>query len=168
MAIHDRLTRDPTAWAWNPMLKDGSSTAMNVNGSITPVDFKATAPYRVMLTSMHFELRDVGTDPGLFGGIAALTNGIQVSIHDESDTLLMDLTVDETIKTNGDWGSLGGTTSTESVIDAAGAKPDMWNITIGLVELDIILDPNWYVRVRVADNLTLVDHFHGGVHGHLA
>lgn len=167
MAIRTRPTRDPSEWSVSEMFKDGASIDMAVNGSVTPVDFKVTAAFRMRLSSMHFEILDVATDPGLFGGLAALANGVAVTIHDENDVQLFDLTEDETVKQNADWGTLAGLSETESVIDSAGAKPDMWNINVGLVELNLILEPGWYVQVKIQDNLSLIDHFHGGIHGRL-
>jgi hypothetical protein len=166
MAIRTRPTKAPLEWTFSEMMKDGSSIDMNVDGT-TPVNFKATATFRTRLTSLHFELTDAATDPSLFGGLAALTNGILLTIHDDNDVQVFDLTRDETVKQNADWGTVAGLSESATVIDSAGSKPDLWSINVDLTELEIILEPGWYVQTKIQDNLSLIDHFHGVAHGKL-
>ena len=65
-------------------LKSGSTENMNVNGSVTPVNFDFNVPsgQTIYLEGIYFLIQDPGTsDPNDFGSIATgLTNGLSINI----------------------------------------------------------------------------------------
>jgi len=68
-------------YEWNELL-DGSNDSMNVNGSVTAVDFDwqpGSNEYRIQAITL-FIVDNVKFNHDGFGGISALTNGVQVKI----------------------------------------------------------------------------------------
>lgn len=62
-------------------LIDGGTTEMAVNGSVTPVEYKATVPAGQIwyLSKLNIIISDNGTsDPTDFGSLSSLTNGLLV------------------------------------------------------------------------------------------
>ena len=80
----------PPGEFWQSFLENGGSADMNVNGAVTPVSFRWTVPAMKMFFMQRFifQIVDTGLDWNLFGGIAALTNGVVFSIYDSDDTIL--------------------------------------------------------------------------------
>ena len=70
-------------------LLNGSSKSMNVNGSVTPVEFSYApgAGKTEYLESLKFYLSDGGNpSEDLFGAITALTNGVKIEIRSKGTT----------------------------------------------------------------------------------
>lgn len=149
-------------------LRNGPSTKeMNQNGSVTPVDFKYTAPEgkRAVIERLNVEIMDNGIKMDLFGAIAALTGGLEIGVYDEQDQLLLDPTDGHPLTRNGNWSFLAG-------VDAriyAGAGLDIMNVrwTISRAGAPWRLDPGHYIRFRVQDDLTAISEFHVMVQGQL-
>lgn len=90
----DAGTGDVTISVINPdlifkqFLLNGASQAMNVNGSVTPVEFAYSADGTVdtYLQQVVIELQDGSIDWNLFGALAALTNGFDLKIDQGGTT----------------------------------------------------------------------------------
>jgi hypothetical protein len=84
----------PPQNALTEYLKNGGSTNMAVDGSVTPVKFRYTVP--AGRRAAIFEMRIFGTDgkydPQTFFGQPELTNGILVRCIDEHEQVSFDLT----------------------------------------------------------------------------
>lgn len=77
--------------------------------SSTVAKFTFTVPSgRVAeLERMIVYIEDAGApDSGKYGNSVVLANGIKVYVRDADDEIVLDLTPDEAIKTNADWGAL--------------------------------------------------------------
>lgn len=82
----------------------GSKNA-NVDGSVTPVEFKLTIPsgYRAYLSRMIVHIRDSGSiDAGSYGNGITMSNGLQVEYTYRGRSI--DLLDGMPIQTNADWG----------------------------------------------------------------
>lgn len=89
--------------------KNGDGTGgkdANEDYSITPdIFFIQPAAGKVFqISRMIVTMRDTNMQWGQYGGLAALTNGVQVRVQDDSSTLI-DITDGEKVKSNGAWGS---------------------------------------------------------------
>lgn len=86
---------------------DGTgSIAMNVDGSVTPVQFKLTCPPGevLYLESLSMFLQDGGAfSTNAYGALPALTNGTKLLIFKSDGTLYADITDQLALKTNADW-----------------------------------------------------------------
>ena len=78
---------------------DSGSTAMNIDGSVTPAEYylDASASYDTFVTQLQFIFADTTISNAKFGGIAALTNGFKVE-WTEAGTLT---TLVDEVKTGG-------------------------------------------------------------------
>lgn len=86
---------------------DGSGTENFIGNHAATVAYIQPATTEIFrLTRLIISIEDEsGIKSGLYGSIAALPNGITISIVDDSGTLV-DLTDGVPIKTNGQWGQL--------------------------------------------------------------
>ncbi len=101
--------------AVNAFATNGSTTNATGDYSITPSTFKyqPATDTEVLVNRFIITITDVGAmTAGTYGALAALTNGVEVRIEDDSGTLF-DMTAGELIKDNGSWGSFA-TTSTSA------------------------------------------------------
>jgi len=80
---------------------DGSGNAnANVNGAVTPIDFKVVVPmgYLLMLDEMLVSVRDNGAFvTSGYGGLPALTNGVQVLYNEYAGAPLQNRTPQRSI-----------------------------------------------------------------------
>lgn len=147
---------------------DGT-TAMNVNGSVSAVNFDYKVPSgtvykKFMLSRIDFVIVDGAIRWGQFGGIATLTNGLLVQILDDADVVLQHFATDvHPIVNNEDFGGLAGADNV--IILAAGDDALPVRFSIFKSGNPMALLPNWRVRVVVQDNLTGLTHFDAMVQG---
>lgn len=130
------------------------SVGMNVNGSVTPALFRVTGGSSgpIEVVRINFTLLDATIRYDYFGGIAALTNGLTIKLHDEDDNVLLDFMDGQTIKANYHFGLLAGVDSAVS----AGAGPDYLPIrwTIEKAGGPVILEEGHYIEIAVNDDIT--------------
>lgn len=155
------------------LLDSGSGVDMNVDGG-TPVHFKYTVPtnHTAYIERINFTLLDITMQNDLFGGLAALTNGVLVRAYDADDTLLLDFLDGEPIKQNSDFCLLAGTDAPVSAGAGADFLPIRWTVAKAAEQNDgrlaaLKLTEGQYIRVTVQDNLTGLDRFRGMVQGFL-
>ena len=143
---------------------DGATTDMTVNGSVTAVDYRVTCPAdKVLVLSLgEWHYADAGIEPLLFGGIAALANGVVVSVHDADDSMFASF---HAITHNLLWSHLGavnvGVIWQGATIDTLSVR---WEMTRS-IGYGIVLEPGQYVQTKIQDDLTALDHFEGSIHG---
>ncbi len=140
---------------------DGTGSA-NANGDYSVTQgihyIEAPAGQAYYLERMLVTIKDVGApDAGSYGNSITLTNGIGVRVRDASDTLVVDLTAQKKVKTNGDWSTL---CYDVQVVDF-GTGDDYVAVrwTFAKSGLPIILRPGYKLEVTLDDDLTgLVEH----------
>lgn len=132
-------------------LLNAGSPSMLVNGSVTPVTFSQTVPLGQTwyLKQINFLHGSTGTpDPGDFGNLAALTNGLIVEYVPGSTYTICNL------QTNADTVMFF---STNRLIPAAGAGfLNNGDLYLGTMEVHphMKMPENAIIRARVRDNLT--------------
>jgi hypothetical protein len=145
---------------------DGTgSHEMNVDGSTTPVNF-LLQPGAGEFYSVHRMLVTVrdgktGWAPSTFGGLALLTNGVQLAFESSDGvTEYLDLTEGEPIKDNAGWGGLAYDVD---VKDYGGGGTDV--ALLSRLSFDkfggpITISDSDRFRVTVSDDLTGLVSFH--------
>ena len=149
----------------------GGSEQMAVDGSMTPVTFRLTAPagIRYVLGTVNFYVLANGIRPGTFFGLAELTNGCLVRWLDPNDTVLMDFTDGVPIKRQNQLGALAG--AEILFIDQLGmGAPDSWKAQWDFREEGnnlraLRIEPGYSLALTVRDNLTGITSFRALVHG---
>ena len=149
--------------------KSGASNQMAVDGSITPVVFKYTAPAGVLtvLARMIIHIQGAGGNPGDYAGIAGgLTNGLLFQAYDTDGTSLVDFTGGESIKKNSDYAHMAGVDV--RVATGGGTHEIIVRATIVKAGAALALTPGQYIAATVQDDLrAIIDHnviFHGLEH----
>jgi hypothetical protein len=145
-------------------LLNGSSDAMNVNGSVTPVNF-SFAPasgetWYVRSISLYIE-DAVGNSTG-FGSISSLTNGLILQV--QSDGVSNDVV---TLKDNIDVLSyFSDQIVSEIKAGFFGSVAILFgsNIYRHPQQMKLVGNSSDYIRLRVRDNLTSVDQLRAKVH----
>lgn len=133
---------------------DGSgSIAANVNGSVTPVDLHYTSPAGAicLIDELIVFIQDGGTMSSIgYGGLAALTNGIQDGVTTPEGMFIP--SGDLSIKSIGDWASLAHSVS----YNAFGGGDPTLTVKYRFVEdgAPILVPPGHSFTVRIRDNLT--------------
>lgn len=92
-----------------------------------------------------------------YGGLAALTNGIQLLVTDVNDVTFRDLTDGVPIKSNAHWGRF----CYDFSLDTFGSGGDFCQArwTFNAAGSPLHLKPGWSFIARMSDNLTgLIDH----------
>ena len=92
-------------------------------------------------------------DPGEYGDQSALTNGIKITVKDESGGVIHDFTPNP-IKVNGHWSLLAGSDVVQAAYQA-GADERMirWTFTKGGYSLVLNGDKGEYLSVNIRDTL---------------
>ena len=160
--VHERRPQD----AIFGHLKNGVDKDMNVNGSITAVDFKYICPVGkvVFLYRMNILITDAAMKIDKFGGLAALSTGVVVGFYDSEDNILLDPLDGDTIKTNEDFSFLAGVDATIQVGAGLDSLPIRWTFTRS-VGGPFRLNAGEYIQFKVQDNLSTVSSFHAIVQG---
>ncbi len=152
------------------LIASGATTNMNVNGSVTAVEFEHASPTGkiCIVERCNIIIQDAGVAPALFGGQAALSTGLKIEhIDADGTTVKKDFTKDITIKKNSHFGLLAG--SDVPVLDSvAGNAADVVFIrwTIGKTGSPLLLNEGESFRVTVQDNLTGLEEFFWMLQGH--
>lgn len=78
---------------------------------------------------LNVELVDGAMTPAKFGGLTALTTGLQI-LHYAADgtTVLKDFMNGQFIKKNADWSALVGTDGTQNIAAGVGSNPVRWSM----------------------------------------
>lgn len=161
------LGQRPTAFVFK-YIREGANLEMNVNGSITPVEYKYTVPAGKFFywTRTVFHVKDSGSKPNDFGGIGGgLTNGLLMSVRDSGDAELVDLLDTLPIKTNSDHAHLASVDV--DIKDAQGGADDSFVVrwTLEKAGAAMVLQPAEYFMVTVRDDLQALTSFLISVHG---
>jgi len=139
-------------------LKNGSSKAMNVNGSSTPVNFdfapgQGEVWYLSKISSMLSDDGLTRHGPGDFGGLSSLTNGVEIRIKTEGAESVL-----ATLQDNADFLQVFSDLNRDysevfsSQIALSGTRS-----FINPIKLDG--DQGDFIRFRILDNLTGLTHF---------
>lgn len=145
-------------------LTTGSSIEMNVDGG-TPVNFKFvnTNNRNAYLVRACITMVDASMTPIKFGGVAALTNGVDFGVYDDSDVEKLNFTDGEPIKSNIEFGSLAGIDVNIGDFGASDALSIRW--TMARAGGAITIPPNWYFQAKVQDDLSALTQFRIMVQG---
>lgn len=143
----------------------GVSDDMAVDGT-TPADFRVIVPADKVLIVHHIEwhILDGGIEPDLFGGIAALSNGVGVAFVGADD---VDLWSYNSITMNVMWSHLG---ALSTAVIWQGATIDQFVVSWNISQIQgyvVYLTAGQYVETKISDDLQLLAHFEGTVHGRL-
>ena len=139
-------------------LKDGATIDMSVDGSSTPVKYKYTVPTdsRALITRVMIVILDKGPIPTKFGGVATLTNGLDIQIFDsDGTTVLVDFLDGAPITQNAEFGCLAGV---DIQIDAGAASDSLivrW--TLRDAGASAVLTEGQIFQMTVNDDLTGLD-----------
>lgn len=148
----------------------GGSSAMNVNGSVTPQEFYIDAPQDGdrYITILSLAVSDSSATPAKFGGITALTKGFQVYFTSAKYGVIY---IHDGIKTNFEMMRFGmGTPSIGGAGDAFRVSNVIGNADTYMTFVDLSkLMPPYGVRlkylstqkltIRIRDDLTALDGF---------
>lgn len=150
MARIARVIRRPSEIISRPFL-NGANLDMNVNGSITPVDFKYTALEPTLITKLQGVIVDGGISPELFGGIPELTTGITIHAHNADGSQMADLS--GFIKANWQF-SLFSAINTEITQGVGNQDLLEFGIDLAASGTTLLLETGQYLDVNINDDLT--------------
>lgn len=142
---------------------DGSGNIhMNINGSITPVEFKITCPPKTIyrIHRVIVQIQDSGTfDANSYGNKLELTNGVQILTHRPTRVVpYSDITAQLPIRTNAKWGAYSYDTTLLSYGTGDSVLSIRYTVTKDGAHMQ--LGPGESLILRVNDDLTgLVDHY---------
>lgn len=138
---------------------------MAVDGSVTPVNFDLVAANDIYIYRVCLSIVDAIITPTKFGGIVALTNGLQVLVVDVDGSTILDFLDGRSIKKNADWSLLLGVDA--PTIAAAGEDhlPGRWTIANAAGGDSLKLTTGQRLRYRVRDDLSGVTEFTALVQG---
>lgn len=150
----------------NEFFVNGTSSDMAVNGSVTPVSFKIQPPigeiwhiHKIAIDMAHGSAGDVG----LFGDLAALTNGCQLNVY--TGTTSVEYTVWQTsADIYMDFGNL-------QFIPRSGGGGAYGTLGVGKfgdAGTVVRLTSDMYLELLVRDDLTGLDAFRMKAQGHLS
>lgn len=150
-------------------LKNGSSTDMHINASVTPVDFKYTMPAGKagIVARVNIHIQDGSVDPSDFGGIVGgVTNGISLKVYDSDDTELIDFMDSHPVQINSEWTHQAGV----DMFIHKGSGDDSLSVrwTISKVGASLYLTAGQYIQVTIADDFSGITEFHIFIQGILA
>lgn len=151
-----------------------NSPDMNVDGSVTPVSFRASIPVgdppilNGLLIAGSFYICDTLIEPTKFGGISALTNGCQLSIRDINDNIRVlpgsqaAISGPINYKTNTSWLTQVGPNFN---FWDGGSQDDLfaWDYRFYDAGICFQLDPGDYVEMLIRDDLRNIEEFQGSI-----
>jgi len=163
-------TSDIQALPFSEYLKlDGTgTTSFLVNGSVTNQDFYISAKsYDVYINTIVFEIADAGATLSQFGGIAALTNGLDFYIFNQASGKYI---IESGLKSNYDFiklanfePSFGTGTASFQLTNAISAA----EAYVGTIDIEDVFGLPWGLKLRanttdkigftVKDNITGID-----------
>ena len=96
--------------AFSEHLYNGVDTELNINGAVTPVNFKHTVPADEVhfLYQVDIHLLDGTVNLDKFGGIDTLSNGVDIGFYNSDDEVIFDPTDGHDIVMLSDFSILAG------------------------------------------------------------
>ena len=145
-------------------LKNGSSIAANVNGSVTPVEFMFSPLRSCRIRNMIISIGYPGTaQSGLYGALPALANGVDFFFKDVDDTEI-DLLNGDSVKNNIGWAELA-IEYREQLHSGGGDKAIICKWRFSDSGIDLYLTNGQSLVVRVNDDLTALSRHHFYIEG---
>jgi hypothetical protein len=145
--------------------RNGSTVNMNVNGSVTPVEFKVSSPtgFGMLVQQINFVIIDSVKvfEAADFGTIDALTNGLLIECECSTGSRV-DILDGQPIKNNGQWSAFAGV-DLRTILDCKGMSVS-WPLSKATVDPVLIQSENSIV-FTVQDNLTTLDEIYANVQG---
>lgn len=150
------------------LLSNGATTNMNVDGSVTPVEFEYECPDNnvAFLHRNTLHMVDGGIIPTTFAGVSALANGVEIQIIDsDGTTILLDYTKGRTMTTNTDFALLAGPDF--PVLAGTGNGDDVMSIrwTLSKAGGPLLLTEGQIFRVTINDDISGITHMHWMMQG---
>lgn len=148
-------------------LTNADSADMNVDGSVTPVTFRARVPdghIGLLLRAAFILQDDKDVFPGNFGGLPALTNGVTTRIIREGEVQIGEVF---SFRTNADWFLMSGAANFSTFSEKNGGQAVLaweWPIMdLGYVPVLSGNEPQDYVEVGIRDDLTGLERFRAAI-----
>lgn len=116
---------------------------------------------------VNIRVTDGGIEMPLFGGIAALTTGLDVIVTDASNARLFRFNTGIPIKTNSDWGLLAGVDAARILEQGAGDDTLLGRWTVAKAGASMLLDAGWKFKIIKPDDLSGLTQFEMTVQGFL-
>lgn len=149
-------------------LKNATSPEMNIDGSVTPVNFDYVVPAGKVLwvERVNFVVINESMVADSFFGIADLANGLSIKVLSASDDVLIDFYDGLTIKTMVDFCNLAGADAGNFVNENAIAH-DTANVrwTIAKAGEPMMLTAGEKFRITVSDDISDIERFRAMVQG---
>lgn len=159
----------PQEFLQRDLTDDGTTSGsdlMNVDGSITPVDFWYTVPSGKLFLFHRLVLQivDGSVDWAGFGGIAALTNGVLITIYDDQNNAIIALPA---LKENYEIAMQFGAGAAE--IRPGAANSNLIAVYDVHEQAGYVfgVPAGWKFQVTIQDNLTAITHMDALVTGRL-
>lgn len=148
-------------------LRNGASRDMNVDGSVTPVNFDWVASADTKVERINFFIEDANIQPSKFGGLTALSTGCLIKALDtDGTTVIKDFYDGETIKTHQEFNPLAGIDTGTTAAAGDDVAPTRWTISKAGASLLLLKDQR--IRFTVQDALGGLTKFYAMLHGTLA
>lgn len=152
---------------WNSQIFDtigdeSGSIEMNVDGSVTPVNFYVTAPsdHVYYIWNFNGKVEDVGNfEANTFGNLSKLTVGCGLFLTDNQG-FIRELTNQHKIRDNSDWGVYAYDTSIMDLNVGTGPAALHWSFDLHKEGAPFKLLNGWSLYWQVADDLTGLESFH--------
>jgi hypothetical protein len=141
------------------LVDESNSNNMAVDASVSK-SFKYVVPvgFVAMIARMNICVLDGESYPNRWGGIS-MSKGITFKIHDEDDSVMLDMTDGEAIKNTACMGLMSGT---NIVFSSRGCAIE-WDIEH--CDSPVRISANQYISAVINDNLSGLDFFKIMVHG---
>ena len=141
---------------------------MNVDGSVTAqaFEFRAADGKIAVVRSVMFYVKDDGqfTADG-FGALSGLSAGVEISVRDAGEQVILDITHGTPIKTNAGWSRL----SFDTRLDAYGSGANYVSNRMEFVRFTdggFYISGGEYLEVAVRDDLSGLTEFYATVQGY--
>ena len=147
-------------------LRNGGSNSMIVNGSSTPQVFSASPPSgkKWFITRMLLSIEDTNMTWQKFGGISALTNGIEIEYTTEGSNV--DLLSGETIKKNSELSRHCYDTDLIIGVGTVDLFKGRWTFSKSGTSLLLTNTDSDLFKITVNDNLTNLNAFRVIIQGY--
>ncbi len=150
----------------NTHLRNGSNVDMDVNGSSTPKVYTAGPPTGKIwyINRMILSITDTNINWQKFGGIAALTNGVDVDY--DTAGVNIDLLDGEPIKINSDWVQFCYDTEVNEGPGTLDVVRVRWTFGKSGTVLQLNNADSDLFRVTINDNLNALTEYHTMIQGY--
>lgn len=144
--------------AYTAFALDGASKDLNVDGSVTPVEFEIVPPtgFIYYIHTVIITMVDSSINFTKFGGITALTNGIKIEIKQDGGSLTE--SPQSPIKVNKEFYQFGYDTTLQSATEDIFVAKLLVKIDSGTI-IKLVDSSSDLIKITVRDDLTAITDF---------